>query len=321
MPFLREKTGHWSPEKIVAFGVVLVPILWLVGRTLMGDLGARPVTEAIHFTGRWSVRFILLALAISPARRLFNWPKLLHARRTLGVAAAAYAVLHLMLYVLDQKFDLLKVASEIVLRFYLTIGFAALIGLITLGITSTDAWVRRLGPRWTTLHRAAYLIGILAVVHFALQKKLEIYEPTLMMGLLFWLLGWRILNRYRVGTGTLSLFVLALLASAFTAFFEATWYGFLTGVEFTRVLEFNLMFDYVITPMWWVLAAGFAVGTLLYLALAWAAVAVCGGAWVGRGALLATVAVSVVLAGVWLAAPPMGTAVQGAQTADTVCQS
>jgi sulfoxide reductase heme-binding subunit YedZ len=268
MPFLREKTGAWSPEKVVAFAIVIAPILWLIGRTLFGDLGARPVTEAIHFTGRWTVRFILAALAITPARRLFNWPKLLNMRRTIGVASACYAGLHFFLYVLDQKFDVAKVASEIVLRVYLTIGFTALIGLIALGVTSTDAAVRRLGPRWTTLHRLSYLIGILAIVHFAMQKKLEIYEPTLMMGFLFWLLLWRVFNRYWQATGIAALAALAVLSAALTAVFEAAWYGVLTGVEYRRVLEFNLMFDYVITPMWWVLAAGVGV-VLAHLAAQW----------------------------------------------------
>jgi sulfoxide reductase heme-binding subunit YedZ len=264
MPFLREKSGTWSPEKIAAFVAVVLPALWLLGRTLLDDLGSRPITEATHFTGRWTVRFILLALAVTPARRLFNWPKLLNTRRTLGVAAACFAGLHFALYILDQKFRLDVVATEIVLRFYLTIGFVALIGLIALGVTSTDAAVRRLGPRWNTLHQASYLIGILAIVHFALQKKLNIYEPTLMMGFLFWLLGWRLINRYWRNTGLVPMLVLAVSAAILTALFEATWYGFLTGVEFIRVLEFNLMLDFVITPVWWVLGAGIlvAIGSL-----------------------------------------------------------
>jgi sulfoxide reductase heme-binding subunit YedZ len=259
MPFLREKSGNWSPEKIAAFVAVILPALWLLGRTLMGDLGSRPITEATHFTGRWTVRFILLALAVTPARQLFNWPKLLNTRRTLGVAAACFAGLHFALYILDQKFRLDVVATEIVLRFYLTIGFVALIGLIALGVTSTDAAVRKLGPRWNTLHQASYLIGILAIIHFALQKKLNIYEPTLMMGFLFWLLGWRLINRYWRNTGLVPMLVLAVASAILTALFEATWYGFLTGVEFMRVLEFNLMFDFVITPVWWVLGAGILV--------------------------------------------------------------
>ena len=172
MPFLREKTGNWSPEKIAAFALAIAPALWIISRALLGDLDpARPITELTHFTGRWTVRFILLALAITPARRLFNWPKLLNTRRTLGVAAAAYALVHFSLFIIDQKFKLGVVASEIVLRIYLTIGFTALIGLIALGATSTDSAVRKLGKRWGTLHRAVYFIGVLAIVHFTLAEE------------------------------------------------------------------------------------------------------------------------------------------------------
>jgi len=274
MPFLHEKTGRWSPEKIAAFSIVTVPMLWLLVRAWMGDLGVglpdrqpgpgvglagRPVHDAILFTGRWTVRFILLALAITPARRLLNWPKLLNARRTIGVAAACYAFVHFCLYITDQKFQLDVVASEIVLRIYLTIGFTALIGLIALASTSTDAAVRRLGARWNTLHRLAYLIGVLAIVHFSMQKKLDIYEPTLMMGFLFWLLGWRIMHRWKREAGFVSLVVLAIVAALLTAAFEAAWYGTLTGISARRVLEVNLMFDISIRPMWWVLATGIVI--------------------------------------------------------------
>jgi sulfoxide reductase heme-binding subunit YedZ len=259
MPFLREKTGTWSPEKITAFALVIIPALVLVGRIILDDLGARPVTELTHATGTWTVRFILLALAITPARRLFNWPKLLNARRMIGVAAACYALVHFSLYIIDQKFMLTKVASEIVLRVYLTIGFTALVGLIALAATSTDAAVRRLGARWTTLHRAVYAIGILAIVHFAMQKKLDIYEPTLMMGFLFWLLGWRLINRYWRDTSFLPMLALSIAAALLTAIFEASWYGVLTGAQFITTLEFNLMFDIRIAPSWWVLLAGAAV--------------------------------------------------------------
>lgn len=268
MPFLREKTGRWSPEKILAFAAAIAPALWLIGRTVLGDLGARPLTEATWFTGRWTVRFILAALAISPARRLFSLPKLINARRTLGVAAAFYILIHFSLFIADQKFRLGVVATEIALRFYLTIGFTALIGLIALASTSTDAAVRWLGPRWTTLHKAVYGIAVLGIVHFSLQKKLDIYEPTLMMGLLFWLLAYRVLHRLRRGVSFVWLIALAIFAGAFTALFETGWYGVLTGVAPARVLAANLMFDILIRPAWWVLGAALAVA-LASLAMQW----------------------------------------------------
>jgi sulfoxide reductase heme-binding subunit YedZ len=268
MPLLREKSGHWSPEKIAAFTLAIVPALWLLALVATDQLGARPVMEAIHFCGRWTVRLILAALLITPVRRILNWGKLINARRTLGVAAACYAACHFTLFIVDQKYDLAKVASEIALRFYLTIGFTTLLGLIALGVTSTDAAVRRLGARWGTLHKAVYVIGVLAVVHFALQKKLDIYEPTLMMGLLSWLLAYRALYKWRREVGLASLVVLALFSTLFTMLFEALWYGMLTGVPLSRVIALNFMFMVDIRPAWWVLAASFVV-CAAYLAAQW----------------------------------------------------
>jgi sulfoxide reductase heme-binding subunit YedZ len=268
MPLLREKSGRWSPEKIAASALAIAPTLWLAGLVALDQLGARPVTEVIHFSGRWTVRLILLALLITPARRILNWGKLINARRTLGVAAACYAVFHFTLYIVDQKYDLAKVASEIALRFYLTIGFTALLGLIALGVTSTDAAVRRLGSKWGTLHKAVYGIGVLAVVHFALQKKLDIYEPTLMAGLLAWLLAYRALYKWRREVGLAGLAALALFATMFTMLFEALWYGVLTGVSPMRVIALNFMFAIDIRPAWWVLAASLAV-IAAYLAAQW----------------------------------------------------
>ena len=96
--------------------------LWIAYQAATGDLGARPVTEAIHQAGDWALRFLFVTLAITPAQRILHYPRIILARRTLGVASAGYALLHLSLYVLDQHFDLFKVASEIVLRIYLLIG-------------------------------------------------------------------------------------------------------------------------------------------------------------------------------------------------------
>ncbi len=261
MPFLREKSGRWSPEKIVAFVGVCLPALWLAYRTGAGDLGARPVIELIHRNGDWAVRILLITLAITPARRLFHLPKLIQARRTLGVAAAFYIFAHFTLYVTDQKFDLRTVASEIVLRFYLTLGFVGLISLVVLGITSTDGMIRRLGHNWGKLHRLVYVIGVIAVVHFALQKKLDIYEPLLMTGFLFWLLAFRAVQRYAGEVTFPWLLALAAFAALFTALYEAVWYGVLTGIDARRILAINLdVSDFsMLRPAVWVLVVTLAI--------------------------------------------------------------
>lgn len=266
MPFLRERSGRWSPEKIIAFAGACLPALWIAFEAYAADLGPRPFIEAIHQVGSWAVRFLLITLAISPARRLFSAPKLINMRRTLGVAAFCYAALHLTLYIVDQKFDLLKVASEIVLRFYLTIGFVALTGLIALAVTSTDGMIKRLGgARWNNLHNLVYPIAILGVIHFLLQSKLDIYEGILMAGFLFWLLGYRLVHR-TVGEVTLAGSVaLSIAASALTASAEALWYAAMTGVAAWRVFSVNLDWDMAPRPAHWVLAAGLAVTLAAFL--------------------------------------------------------
>jgi sulfoxide reductase heme-binding subunit YedZ len=97
MPFLRERSGRWSPVKIVAFGASIVPALWIAYQAATDDLGARPVTEAIHQAGDWALRFLFVTLAITPAQRILHYPRIILARRTLGVASAGYAFLHLSL--------------------------------------------------------------------------------------------------------------------------------------------------------------------------------------------------------------------------------
>jgi len=266
MPFLRERSGRPSPEKVIAFAGACLPALWLAWRVWTNDLNpARPVNEAIHFVGYWAILFVVMSLAVSPARRLFNAPKLINARRTLGVTAFCYAALHLTLYIVDQKYDLAKVASEIALRIYLTIGFVALIGLTALAITSTDAMVRRLGPRWNTLHSVIYPIAILGIIHFMMQTKVDITEAVMVGGFLLWLLGYRLLRRYVAEATYLWQIALTLVAASLTAIAEAAWYGATTGVAAWRVFSVNFDWGLAPRPAHWVLIAGFGVTLASFL--------------------------------------------------------
>jgi methionine sulfoxide reductase heme-binding subunit len=263
LPFLRERAGRWSPVKIVAFVAAILPALWIAYQALAGDLGARPVTEAIHQSGDWALRLLFITLAVTPAQRILAYPRLILARRTLGVATACYALLHFSLYVLDQKFDLFKVASEIVLRIYLVIGALGLVGLIALAATSTDAAIRRLGgARWNKLHRIIYGIALLATTHFFMQKKLDTYEPVLMAGFLVWLFAYRVLYRRNGGVAPAQLALLAMATALITALGEAALYMATSGVNAWRILLAHVDVDMDIRPAWWVLAAGLAVSVL-----------------------------------------------------------
>ena len=194
----NERNGKFSPLKAVVFAALFAPAVWILFQAATGALAPKPVTEMIHRSGDWALRLILLSLLVTPLRKVAQWPKLIAVRRMVGVAAFAYAFAHFCLYIVDQKFDLLHVAAEIALRFYLTIGFVALLGLGALAATSTDAMIKRLGAaRWNQLHKLIYGIGALAIFHFYLQSKEDVSEPVMMTGFFLILMIYRALIKRR----------------------------------------------------------------------------------------------------------------------------
>lgn len=256
----NDKAGHFSPLKASALVLVSLPMLWLIYRAIFLGLGARPITEAIHRVGDWTVYLLLITLAVTPARRLFDLPKLILVRRIVGLSALTYILAHFLLFLLDSKLDLVFVGKEIVLRIYLTIGFVALLGLVALGVTSTDRMVHRLGgPRWNRLHQLIYFITPLAILHFYIQSKADVSQPVIMSGFYFWLMGYRIMARYGYKDGLVPLVVLSLAAAVLTVIVEATWYELMTGIGGWRVLAANFGFDFGIRPALWVLGSGLAV--------------------------------------------------------------
>jgi sulfoxide reductase heme-binding subunit YedZ len=253
-----DRSGRFSPLKALVLAGTIAPALWLIWRWRSGALMPLPFDEATHFTGTWTIRFILIALAVTPAQRIFRWSRLALVRRMLGIAAFAYAACHFLLYVGDQKFDLIKVGSEIALRIYLTIGFLALLGLTALAATSSDAMVRRLGVNWKRLHRIAYAIAALGILHFFMQSKLDVTEPTLMLGFFILLMSYRRLSAAQLAAPAW-LAGVAVTSAILTAALEACWYGIATGVPARLVLNANLQFPMLVRPFWIVLGTGFLV--------------------------------------------------------------
>jgi methionine sulfoxide reductase heme-binding subunit len=239
----RDYSGRTSPLKLAIFVALFAPALWTALSFGLGWLQPRPFTAAIREIGLWTIRLIFIALAVTPLRSIVQWPRLILVRRMVGVAAFAYAITHLCLYTADQSFDIAKVASEIVLRIYLTIGFTAVLGLSALAATSTDGMIRRLGARnWQRLHRLVYLIALLAVVHYWMQSKLEIWEPTIMAGIYGWLMGYRVLAHFLSVRGRLPLVwvgALGVAAAGATAVGEAAYFWVAYGVDPTRVIAAN----------------------------------------------------------------------------------
>src|SRR5215831_15365770 len=154
----RGRRGRVSALRIATLGLLVLPIaLALTAPVTSEEFSARPVNDLIHRAGYWALMFVIMALAITPLRRIARWPAL------------------------------------IALRLYLTIGFVALLGLTALAATSTDAMVRRLGGRrWQRLHQLIYVIVLLALIHFFQQTKADVWVPTFFASLVAWLLGYRL---------------------------------------------------------------------------------------------------------------------------------
>ena len=248
--------------RLATLVALCLPAVDLAWRWYTGDLDPRPVTLATHATGDWAVAFLLVSLALTPARAVFDWSPLIHVRRRVGVAAALYAVAHLLIYVLDQKWNLIVVATEIVKRFYLTIGFVALLALVALAITSTNGWQKRLKRNWKRLHWLVYPAVALALLHFFIQSKVKIGEAAFTAGLFAWLMLWRVLPP-RLRTSLAGLLLLAAAATLATVVFEASWYGLVNKIDPVRVLAANIDPDLAPRPALKVLIASVAVIVLV----------------------------------------------------------
>jgi len=239
MRFLwRDRHGRFLPFKAAVLATTPIAGLLYAFWLATGDLGARPTTEVIHGTGLWAIRWLMISLAITPFARLIEWPRLLTVRRMAGLTALAYAVAHLTLYIVDQNFRLVTVVTEIALRFYLTIGFFALSGLIALGVTSTDAAMKRMGKRWKQLHRLAYPIGALGLLHYYIQSKANVNEPVFVSGLFVWLMLWRAAPVAWRQSAAL-LLGLVPVSACLTAGLEFAWYGLATKIDPFRILSAN----------------------------------------------------------------------------------
>lgn len=244
--------------KSIVLLLVMLPALIAAADFARDMLGAKPITELIHRSGDWSIRLLFVSLLVTPLRQTFKAHALASVRRIIGVASFCYIAAHLVGYAADEMFDLGKVASEILLRYYLTIGFVGLVLLGLLAATSTDGMVRRLGgKRWKKLHRLAYLIGLIAVVHFFMQTKLNVSEPTVMMGLYVWLMLYRAWEEFisRNSVTTLwALIALSVAAALFTVVGEWAYYAIFTGIDASLVLQANLTTMGGLRPAWIVLA-------------------------------------------------------------------
>jgi methionine sulfoxide reductase heme-binding subunit len=264
----NDRQGRFSALRAGCFALVLVPALILAWQAWSHQLGSKPWTQAVHDTGTWALRILVITLAVTPLRRILDWNKLIGIRRMLGLSAMAYALGHLTLYCIDLAFDWGLILSEIVKRFYLVVGITALIGLVVLGTTSTDGMIRRLGSgRWQRLHNLVYPIACLGLFHFALQSKIDVTQPMLLTGLFALLLAYRGLYRFKIPLSFASLALTAIGVGLATALAETAWYAFATGASAWLIFQANT--DIVVYQDWtalrpghWVAIVGLALAIL-----------------------------------------------------------
>ena len=178
--------------KLLIFLLCLVPLLLLLWDAVQQQLGANPVEALLHRSGDWSIRLLLITLAISPLRKITGWGWLLRFRRMLGLYAFFYALLHFTVYLwLDRGLSWMEIGVDILERPYITLGFAALLILLALAVTSTRGMMRRLGRRWTALHRWVYAAGLFGAVHYLWLVKADYREPGLYMAIFLILMLFR----------------------------------------------------------------------------------------------------------------------------------
>lgn len=169
--------SRWT--KVFVFLLCLAPLGWLAWRGWNQDLSANPIEFITHFTGDWTIRFLVFTLAVTPLRKLLRFPDLIRFRRMIGLYAFFYGTLHFTTYIwLDKFFDWGAMLHDIGKRPFITAGFASFLLMLPLAVTSTAGWIRRMGgTRWQALHRLVYFAAIAGVVHYYWLVKSSVRRP------------------------------------------------------------------------------------------------------------------------------------------------
>lgn len=253
----RDRRGRISPLRIGALLILAAPAVSMLVDTLSGAYYPRPIVSLIYYSGVWATALLMATLLISPLRRILRWNSLIGVRRMFGVAALAYSLAHAAIYLLLRDFDWSLMAWELGNRLTISVALVAILGLAVLGTTSTDRAIRRIGAaRWRLLHRSVYVLSGLAILHFLLSPGSIGGLPFFMTGCYAWLMGWRLLERRRLGGHTGALTGLAFAACAFTMTLEMVWPWLLQGYDPIETFLFNFGLVLGVSPAWKVLILG-----------------------------------------------------------------
>ena len=254
----QDRNRGFSRLKAGALALVLLPAArtaWLVATGDYGTVAAIALNGLTFWSGVWATAVLLTTLMVTPGAAMLRWPALAAVRRIIGVAALVYTVAHVVIYAAFRDFDVAFIAGDM-LRPSMIAAALATAGLIVLGATSFDAAISYLGARnWQRLHAANYAITALAVVHVVLARG-TYAEQYMLAGIFFWLMGWRVLARWRLGAHAGALIVLALAACVFAALLEAGFLWGRRGFDVMKTLGYDFSvatLDFYCPPAWQVL--------------------------------------------------------------------
>jgi len=178
--------------KMVIFIFSLVPIFFIIYQIITNQLGPEPIKDITHHTGKWTLYFIVITLAMTPLKKITKLNIWINYRRMFGLFIFFYASVHLMTYVgLDYRFDLASIGDDIIKKKYIFIGFSAWLLLIPLAVTSNKRMVKILKDKWKKLHRLIYLISLFGVIHYLWLVKRDLTEPLIFLAVILILLAFR----------------------------------------------------------------------------------------------------------------------------------
>jgi len=178
--------------KIVIFTLSLIPIFFIIYQIITNQLGPEPIKEITHHTGKSTLYFIIITLAMTPLKKITKLNIWINYRRMFGLFIFFYASVHLMTYVgLDYRFDLASIGDDIIKKKYIFIGFSAWLLLIPLAITSNKRMIKILKEKWKKLHRLIYLISLFGAIHYLWLVKRDLTEPLIFLVVLIILLAFR----------------------------------------------------------------------------------------------------------------------------------
>ena len=178
--------------KVLIFTLSLMPIFFIIYQIITNQLGPEPIKDITHHTGKWTLYFIVITLAMTPLKKITKMNIWINYRRMFGLFIFFYASVHLMTYVgLDYRFDLTSIGDDIIKKKYIFIGFSAWLLLIPLAVTSNKRMMKILKDKWKKLHKLIYLISLFGVIHYLWLVKRDLTEPLIFLVVILILLAFR----------------------------------------------------------------------------------------------------------------------------------